>query len=154
MSHQRSFVCFMDADDGLHAWLSVFNEDIRRLEIAERFKGQSYMTLMRSYLSLPYDAAVFTSAAKDRGWTIKVQHAHFPVTKAIRRCGAYDSYWIDNQLDIDSVCSIAGHNVIVRHSDKQRFFLSMTFDTDIRWTISKRNCYKFVDPPRQTFNAL
>ena len=146
MSCQRNFVCFMDES---HGWLSVFNEDIKRLEIAERFKGQSYMSLMRSYLSSPYDAAVFTSSAKDRGWKIKVKHSRLPVvTKAIRRCGAYDSYWIDNRLDIDSVCSIAGYNVIVRHSDAKRFFLSMTFDTDIRWTISKRNCYKFVDPPQ------
>lgn len=59
-----------------HGWLEVPREQLEQLQLADRISRYSYQKGASAYLEEDCDAAVFMSAARAAGWTIRIREVH------------------------------------------------------------------------------
>lgn len=94
-----------------HGWLSVTHELIRKLGVADKISGHSYMTNTRAYLEEDSDAGIVLDALKTAGYEIKVTESHTNKLSNVRYLSSYNAEFVKQPLYYGEEVIVRGTNV-------------------------------------------
>lgn len=130
------------ADPG-HGWLAVPLADLTNLGIAGEISHYSYMTSTQAFLEEDRDASIYMNAAKDKGWTVNIDHNHSNNDSKIRTYGNYDPHWVENAIGIGIKVYVPGLNkqATITGENRKQWIL------DTGHGFPKRNPFRYVKSP-------
>lgn len=141
----RSITRKFYADPG-HGWLAVPYADLVELGIKEEISTYSYMTGTTVFLEEDRDASIYMTAAKAKGWTVKIKQHHTNNDSRIRTYGSYDPHWIDNPIGQGTRVYVPGIKRQATVKVEVRNGWLIETDAGMRYKIPTRNPFAYVKP--------
>lgn len=133
-----------------HGWLSVTHELIRKLGVADKISGYSYMTNTRAYLEEDCDAGIVLDALKEADYEIKITESHTNNQSQVRSLGSYNSDFISNPLAYGDKILLYGYKTpfvykgFIRGENKSLVEAQGNLGTFF-YTVPTRNIFKYVE---------
>lgn len=125
-----------------HGYLSVSIKEIKKLNLVDQISGYSYMNLTRVYLEEDCDLRLFIDAKKKLNEEINIQSSYRDVSEILPG-GRYDSYNIDNPIQLNSIVTNGEDIFKVIAINNKKIVIK---DDCGRYRVPISNPYRYIRP--------